>query len=122
MYEHRTDPLISRQAFYRRMARQASIFVSILLACLCLGMLGYHHFEAMGWTDAFVNASMILSGMGPVGELKTEGGKIFAGCYALFSGVVFLTSMGILLAPAFHRGLHKFHLAEAEARKNAKDK
>ena len=120
MYERRTDPLISRKAFYWRMARQALLFVSILLACLSLGMLGYHHFEVMSWTDSFLNASMILSGMGPVGELKTEAGKIFAGCYALFSGVVFLTSMGMLLAPAFHRGLHKFHLAEAEAKQHAK--
>ncbi len=120
MYEHRTDPLISRPAFYRRVARQALLVISILLVCLGLGMGGYHHFEAMSWTDSFVNAAMILSGMGPVGELKTEGGKIFAGCYALFSGVVFLTSVGMLLAPAFHRGLHKFHLAEAAAKRDAK--
>jgi len=121
MYEHRTAPLLPIRAFYLRLARQALIVFCILLTCLTAGMVGYHHFEAMGWTDSFVNAAMILSGMGPIGELKTEAGKIFAGCYALFSGVVFLTSVGLLLAPAFHRGLHKFHLAvEAAAAKNNK--
>jgi len=119
MYERRHDPLLSRPAFYRRVIRQTCFVLGILFVSLGLGMAGYHHFEAMTWTDAFVNAAMILSGMGPVGELKTEGGKIFAGCYALFSGVVFLTSVGLLLAPAFHRGLHKFHLAEDAARKTA---
>ncbi len=117
MYERRTDPLLSRSKFYRRVAKRALLVFCILLVCLAAGMVGYHHFEAMGWTDSFVNAAMILSGMGPIGELKTHDGKIFAGCYALFSGVVFLTSVGLLLAPAFHRGLHKFHLAEQAAAK-----
>ena len=73
-------------------------------------MAGYHFLERLPWLDAFLNASMILSGMGPVGELKTTAGKIFAGCYALFSGVAFLTSIGLIFAPVFHRFLHKFHL------------
>jgi hypothetical protein len=83
-------------------------------------MLGYHSFEQMSWVDAFVNAAMILSGMGPVTTLQTEGGKIFAGCYALFSGIAFITSLGVVFAPAVHRFLHKFHLEEAARREKDK--
>jgi hypothetical protein len=111
MYEHRLDPLLPRPEFIRRMLRHAAAGLGVLLACLALGMAGYHHFEGMGLVDSFVNAAMILSGMGPVVELKTTGGKVFAGMYALFSGVAFLTTCGIVLAPVVHRGLHKFHLA-----------
>jgi hypothetical protein len=82
----------------------------MLIFALAVGMCGYHGFEAMPWVDSFCNASMILSGMGPMGELKTEGGKIFAGCYALFSGLAFIVVVGVILAPVVHRFLHKFHL------------
>ena len=82
----------------------------LVAIALGIGMVGYHFFEGMNWVDAFVNAAMILSGMGPVGELKSDSGKIFAGCYALFSGLVFISVTGILLAPIAHRALHKFHL------------
>jgi hypothetical protein len=119
MFENRTKPLLSYQKFYHRLARCATLGLSVILGALLIGMAGYHLFENMGWIDAFVNASMILSGMGPVGELKTSGGKIFAGCYALFSGVAFLTSVGLVFAPIFHRFLHKFHL---ETAKEAKEK
>jgi hypothetical protein len=90
--------------------RHAVLAVGILLAGLGLGMAGYHCFEGQGWLDAFVNAAMILAGMGPLAPLTTSGGKLFAGCYALFSGVAFLTTVGVLLAPVVHRALHKFHL------------
>ena len=93
-------------------------FPNVMLA-LIIGMIGYHFLEGMKWIDAFTNASMILSGMGPMGELKTSGGKIFAGCYALFSGVTFLSSVGLIFAPIFHRFLHKFHF---ESAKEAKEK
>lgn len=82
----------------------------LVAIALGIGMMGYHFFESMNWVDAFVNAAMILSGMGPVGELKTDAGKIFAGFYALFSGLVFISVAGILFAPIAHRALHKFHL------------
>jgi hypothetical protein len=75
-------------------------------------MIGYHHFEHMDWVDAYVNASMILSGMGPVSVLQTEGGKIFAGSYALFSGIAFLVVIAIIIAPVFHRFMHKFHIED----------
>ena len=82
----------------------------MIFIALGIGMTGYHGFEGMGWVDAFENAAMILSGMGPAADLKTDGGKIFAGCYALFSGLMFITVAGVLLAPVAHRALHKFHL------------
>ncbi len=114
MFENRSKPLLSRDKFYHRLARSAMLGLSVVIGALIVGMAGYHIFENMGWVDAFVNASMILSGMGPVGELKTNAGKIFAGCYALFSGVAFLTSVGLVFAPIFHRFLHKFHLESAK--------
>jgi hypothetical protein len=114
MFEHRSKPLLPRPAFYRRLARNAGIALLVIAVSLGIGMLGYHVFERMSWLDAFVNAAMILSGMGPVVPLQTDGGKIFAGCYALFSGLAFLTSLGIIFAPVFHRSLHKFHLEESK--------
>jgi hypothetical protein len=119
MYEHRTKPLLPRHKFFARLSRHAGIALLLIAIALAIGMAGYHMLENMNWIDSFANASMILSGMGPLGELKTSAGKIFAGCYALFSGVVFLTSVGVIFAPIFHRFLHKFHLESAkEAKEN----
>jgi hypothetical protein len=75
-----------------------------------VGMGGYHFLEGMSWVDSFANASMILAGMGPLGSMNTQAGKIFAGFYALFCGLIFVTVVTLLLAPIFHRALHKFHL------------
>ena len=110
MYDHRSKPLLPRAEFYRRVARSCALGMSVAAGSLAIGMLGYHHFEKMGWVDSYVNASMILSGMGPVDQLKTTGGKLFASVYALFSGVAFVAFVGVLLSPVFHRFLHKFHL------------
>jgi hypothetical protein len=121
MFEHRSKPLLPRREFYRRLARSASIAALLVVFALGIGMIGYHAFEPMSWVDAFVNAAMILSGMGPVSSLQTDGGKIFAGCYALFSGLAFITSLGIIFAPVFHRFLHTFHLEESR-RDQGKDK
>ena len=120
MFEHRSKPLLPRKAYYQRLARNAGIGALVIAGALGMGMLGYHSFEQMSWVDAFVNAAMILSGMGPVTTLQTEGGKIFAGCYALFSGIAFITSLGVVFAPAVHRFLHKFHL-EDEVRDGKKN-
>lgn len=79
---------------------------------LGIGIIGYHEFESMDWLDAFLNASMILGGMGPVDVLHTEAGKIFAGLYALFSGLIFLVTVGLFFSPLIHRLLHKFHFEE----------
>jgi Ion channel len=113
MFEHRTKPLLPRRAFYGRMARSAGVALIVIVAALGIGMLGYRCFERMSWLDAFANASMILSGMGPFAPLQTDAGKLFAGCYALFSGLMFITSLGIVFAPLFHRFLHKFHLEQS---------
>jgi hypothetical protein len=110
VFEHRSSPLLPRQAFFRRVAICFLLSQAVVAVALGLGMAGYHYFEEMNWVDAFENAAMILSGMGPVSTLQTDPSKIFAGCYALFSGLMFITVTGIVLAPVAHRALHKFHL------------
>ena len=112
MYEHHTKPLLPRKVYYRRIVRHAALGISVIVVSLGIGMAGYHFFEQLPWVDAFVNASMILSGMGPVATLQTDGGKIFAGCYALFSGLTLIAILGIIFAPVVHRALHKFHLED----------
>src|SRR3954463_10564472 len=109
-YESRHQPLLGRRAFARRLAANfgaASLLIGISLA---RGMAGYHAFEQMPGIDAFANAAMILSGMGPLGPLQTWGGKLFAGFYALYSGLMLIVATGIILAPAVHRMLHHFHI------------
>ncbi len=103
-------PLPSTHAFLTKMMRHALIGLLIFIVSLGIGMEGYHHYEGMSWVDAYVNAAMILSGMGPVEPLQTTSGKIFAGSYAIFSGVIFLIGMAIIWAPVFHRFFHKIHL------------
>ncbi len=100
--------LLPRKLFFKRIARNASIGFFIIAISLGIGMWGYRHFEQMSWVEAYENASMILSGMGPVSELHTEKGKVFAGTYALFSGIVFLVVIAVTFAPIFHRILHKY--------------
>lgn len=108
--ESKDEALASQTRFLGRLA--ASVVAAALIVGLSLfgGMVGYRHFEGMSWTDAYLNAAMILSGMGPIGQLNTEGGKLFAGSYALYSGLVVVISTGIVLAPVVHRFLHRFHL------------
>ncbi len=84
----------------------------VILTSLCLGMLGYHYFEDLNWVDSFVNAAMILAGMGPFSELQNDSSKIFAGWYALYSGFALVTTIGIIFAPIVHRFLHSFHIEE----------
>jgi hypothetical protein len=91
-----------------------AVVLGLMVFSLALGMAGYMGFERMSWQDAFVNSAMLLGGMGPVGELKTNAGKIFAGCYALYAGLVFIISAGIVLAPVLHRLMHRFHLAQKD--------
>ena len=110
MYEHHKAPLLPWRAFLLRLAGHACLGLSVVTVALGLGMLGYHYFENMPWIDAFANAAMILSGMGPFGPLQTDSGKLFAGLYALFSGLAFITTAGIILAPVAHRLMHKFHV------------
>ncbi len=109
-FEHHKKPLLGRREFLRRQLRYAGFSLVILASSLGLGTLGYHVFGDLSWTDAFLNASMILTGMGPVDHLDTGAGKIFAAFYALYSGIAFLTFAGVLFAPIYHRFLHKLHL------------
>src|SRR5262245_53141618 len=102
-FEHFSQPVLSRHLFLRRLARHGRLAFLLLVFSLGLGMLGYHWFAGMGWLDAFLNASMILTGMGPVTPMTGPAAKLFAGGYALYSGVAFLTAMGVLFAPVLHR-------------------
>jgi len=112
MYEYHKQPLASRKVFAQRLTRNGLIGLLLLVFSLGIGMIGYHFFENLSWIDSLLNASMILGGMGPVNPLQTDAGKIFASFYALYSGVILLASVGILIAPIFHRFLHRFHLAD----------
>lgn len=112
MYEHRSQPLLSRIEFVFRVLRHGLFAVFTLAIALGIGILGYHWFEGLPWIDATLNASMILGGMGPVNTLNTQAGKLFASGYALFSGVVFIGVMGVVLAPFAHRLIHRFHFEE----------
>jgi hypothetical protein len=123
-YEHKTEPLLPVRRFVARMMAHISVGLLMIAGSLGLGILGYHHFEHWPWLDSLLNASMILGGMGPADPVKTPGGKVFASGYALFSGVIFLVVVGIMIAPAAHRVLHRLHLertAAAEKRGQAKD-
>jgi hypothetical protein len=88
----------------------------IMFLCLMLGVFGYHYTAKVGWLDSLHNASMILSGMGPVVEINTTIGKLFSSFYALFSGVIFITNIGIMLAPAIHRFFHRLHVPPVNER------
>jgi len=109
MYEDRCSPPLPRRTFFLRMAGHFAVASGLILFSLGGGMVGYAHYEHLGWCDAFLNASMLLGGMGPVETPATRGGKLFAGFYALYAGLVFLVAVGIVLAPLLHRLMHKFH-------------
>lgn len=112
MYEHRSQPILPRRLFYLRMLGHSIIALGLVLFSLGIGVIGYRATEGMSWLDALLNASMILGGMGPVGELHTVAGKIFASAYALFAGVAFLAIVGIIVAPLAHRLLHHLHFEQ----------
>jgi hypothetical protein len=109
MYEGKSTAPLSHRGFLRRMAGHCIAATLFILASLGLGMWGYHAFEALPWMDAFLNAAMLLGGMGPVDPPHTQAGKLFAGLYALYSGLAFLILAGVIFTPVLHRVLHKFH-------------
>lgn len=113
MYEHKSQPLAPRGLFYRRVFRNVLVAGLFLWICLVVGIVGYHYWAKLSWIDSLHNASMILSGMGPVVN-DPQGmpywGKVFSSLYALFSGVAFITNIGIILAPVIHRLIHRIHL------------
>ena len=109
IYERRRQRLLPRREFRLRLARHVAAALLVLAVSLGGGMLGYAHFEKLPWLDAFLNAAMLLGGMGPVESPATPEGKLFAGFYALYAGLVFLVAVGIVLAPVLHRLMHRFH-------------
>jgi len=111
-FEHQSEPLLPKKLFYKRLFNHFYLGVILITASLLIGVLGYHLTEGLSWIDSLLNASMILGGMGPVDQLKTVSGKLFASFYALFSGVVFLVGAGVVFAPVVHRFIHKLHLDE----------
>lgn len=112
MYESKHHPPIARSHFVRRLLGHFVAAVGLLAASLFVGMAGYEYFEHLAWRDAFINASMLLGGMGPVNAPQSDGGKIFAGLYALYAGLVFLIVLAIIFTPVIHRVLHTFHWEE----------
>jgi hypothetical protein len=112
-YEHRREPLVSRRVFLWRLVGHGAVALGVALVALSIGIVGYRVTEGMPWLDAFLNAAMILGGMGPVGDLHSPAGKAFAGIYALFAGVVFLMVAGVMLAPLAHRLMHRLHMEES---------
>jgi hypothetical protein len=110
VYEHRSEPVLTRKQFLRRMARHGGVSITVIALSLGIGTVGYHFFARLDWIDALLNASMILTGMGPVNVLATDEAKLFASLYALYSGIVFLAAAGVFLAPVLHRVMHKLHV------------
>ena len=112
MYEQIHRPLLSRREFAHRLLRNFAIALGLVTFALALGTIGYHSIAELEWIDAFHNAAMILTGMGPIAPMTTTSAKLFASFYALFSGIAFLGMVTVLLAPVAHRFLHKFHLED----------
>lgn len=114
MFEHYTKPLLPPELFLVRVLRYLGFTMILLGLSLGIGVLGYHYFNELPWLDSLLNASMILTGMGPVDPMKNEAAKWFASCYAIFSGVAFLSIVSVFLSPLVHRFLHKHHLDESK--------
>ena len=112
--EHRGEPVASGRVFAARMSLALLVWLAMALLTLLVGMIGYGGFEGMSLVDAYVNSAMMLSGMGEFDTIKTTGGKIFAGAFALFSGLFMLVATGVVLAPIVHRILHRFHVGSLQ--------
>lgn len=115
-FEHKCEPLLQRNLFIKRMANHLLLGATTIFFSLMIGILGYHYFGGLSWIDSLLNGSMILGGMGPVNVLDSDTGKIFSSMYALFSGIIFLVTVGIIIAPAVHRFLHRLHIDEKDSK------
>jgi len=113
-FERMYERLAPRKVFFKRVAASLGISLGLVSAALLFGVAGYHWIAQFGWVDSFLEASMILGGMGPVNQLPTDAAKVFASLYALFSGLVLIVLMGIMLTPVAHRLMHKFHVDEKD--------
>ncbi len=114
MYEKRHHPIASSRFFIRRLLRHGVLASLLMSGSLMVGILGYHWLEGLSFVDAFVNAAMLMGGMGPVDTMHSDAAKLFAGCYALYCGLVLLVTTGILAAPVLHRLLHQFHMTDRD--------
>ena len=113
-FEKKSQKLLPLQTFYLRLFKHLLIATIIVVFSISIGAVGYHQLESLSWVDAFYNASLILTGMGPVNVLHKDTSKIFASLYAVYGGIVILAITGIVLAPLAHRLLHIFHLSERD--------
>jgi len=113
MYQSKTQQLLPWPRFLRRFLIASLVATVIVAIALAVGIFGYHYIADLDWIDALLNASMILTGMGPIAPMTDNASKLFASAYAIFSGVVFLSGVGIVLSPLFHRILHHFHLEDS---------
>jgi hypothetical protein len=114
MFEHKSQPLLPSRAYYHRIARSALAGLALVVPSLGIGMVGYHVLEERAWIDAFLDAAMLMGGMGPVAVPATEAGKLFAGAYAIFCGLVVILVAGVMMSPIIHRAMHRFHLEQDE--------
>lgn len=115
MYESKKYHPITRSLFIRRLVNHFLAVIALLTFSLIAGMVGYEYFENLAWRDAFINSAMLLGGMGPVNSPQSDGGKLFAGIYALYAGLVFLIVLATILTPIIHRLLHTFHWEDSES-------
>jgi len=113
-YEYLGEPLATRTRFFRRLGVNILLALLLIGASLFVGMAGYHWLGGLGWVDSFLNAAMILSGMGPVDTLQNDAAKIFAGLYAIYSGLLIVATTALILAPALHRLLHRLHVKDEQ--------
>ena len=121
MFEHISKPVLARPQFVSRLMRAVLLGLGLIAVSLAIGMAGYlYFFPKMDWADAFVNAAMILSGMGPLAAPETTAAKIFSGCYAIYSGLMLVMSAGVVFAPLVHRFLHKLHADEDDVREKTR--
>jgi len=116
-FEKHDEPLLPREAFLRRLGYNAGLALGVLVVSLAIGMIGYHVIEGLDWIDGFLESAMLLGGMGPVHAPVTAAGKLFAGVFALYSGILVIGTAGVILAPVFHRVLHSLHAPDDEDEK-----
>ena len=114
MFEHKSQPLLPTRAYAHRLLRSAVAGLALFVPSLGVGMLGYHALEGLPWIDAFVDSAMLLGGMGPVHEPATDAGKLFAGTYAIYCGLIVILAAGVMMSPIIHRAMHRFHLEQDE--------
>ena len=117
MLESRHQRLAPMHVFVKRVLYSLALACGVLTFGLSVGVLGYHYFADLPWVDALLNASMILTGMGPVDRLTDDRAKLFASAYAIFGGLLFITVIAVVLSPVLHRFLHKFHLDDSDLKK-----